>query len=310
MKNYLIIFITILSIVLLTACSLEKPGKNNEKSNSSGVEEVTIGFAVSTLNNPFFVNLRDGVEEAADKKEFKTVITDAQDDSSQQVNDIEDLIQQDVDVLLVNPTDDVGVVAGIEAANDAGIPVVTVDREAEEGKVEAHVESDNVLGGEMAGEYIVDKLDKEGNIIELEGIAGVLGTRQRGEGFHNIIDDEKKLDVIASQNADYDRTKGLTVMENILQSNEDIDAVFAHNDEMALGAAEALESKDLLDDVIVVGFDATDDAKEAVENGEMSATIEQQPKLMGEDAIDTIEKILKGDEVDDVIPVDLKLFTK
>ena len=144
-------------------------------------------------------------------------------------------------------------------------------------------------------------------MIELEGIPGVAATTERGEGFHNIIDNVDSIEVVASQTANFDRTEGLSVMENLLQSNKDIKAVFAHNDEMALGAVEALEAAGLLDDVVVVGFDATDDAQKAVEDGRMQATIAQQPKLISEQAIETALRVINGDAVEDFIPVDLEL---
>src|SRR5699024_8295983 len=131
---------------------------------------------------------------------------------------------------------------------------------------------------------------------------------ERGEGFHNIVDDLDEMEIVSSQTANFDRTEGLSVMENILQGNKDIDAVFGHNDEMALGAIEALESQGMLDDVIVVGFDATDDARDAVKDGRLDATIAQQPDLISEAAIEAAIQIANGEEVDDFIPVDLELI--
>jgi len=175
--------------------------------------------------------------------------------------------------------------------------------------VVTHIASDNVAGGEMAGEHIVELLgDDGGEMIELEGIPGVAATTERGEGFHNVIDELDEIDVVASQTANFDRTEGLSVMENLLQGNKDISAVFAHNDEMALGAVEALESQGMLDDVIVVGFDATDDARTAVEDGRMEGTIAQQPELISEAAIKAAIDVLNGEELDDFIPVELELI--
>src|SRR5690625_4618855 len=122
----------------------------------------------------------------------------------------------------------------------------------------------------MAGEFIGEKLENEGKVVELEGVSGSSTSRERGEGFHNIINEIDELEIVASQSADFDRTKGLSVMENIIQGSGDVDAVFAHNDEMALGALEALEAKSILEDVVAVGFDATDDAVSSVEIGRAS----------------------------------------
>ncbi|HLR72565.1 MAG TPA: D-ribose ABC transporter substrate-binding protein [Pseudogracilibacillus sp.] len=314
MKKGLLSFLALVLIVVLAACSTEKPGSDSadegtDDATSEETGDMKVGFSISTLNNPFFVDLRDGAEASADTEGIEIVVADAQDDSSKQISDIEDLLQQGIDLLLVNPTDDEAVVAGIEAANAADIPVITVDRSSEGGEVITHIASDNVAGGEMAGEHIVELLgDDGGEMIELEGIPGVAATTERGEGFHNVIDELDEIDVVASQTANFDRTEGLSVMENLLQGNKDISAVFAHNDEMALGAVEALESQGMLDDVIVVGFDATDDARTAVEDGRMEGTIAQQPELISEAAIKAAIDVLNGEELDDFIPVELELI--
>ncbi|MGM0943060.1 MAG: ribose ABC transporter substrate-binding protein RbsB [Bacillota bacterium] len=302
-----------LILLLLAACSTEAPGSANEteeNTDKQGEEGVKVGFSVSTLNNPFFVTLRDGAKAGAKEAGYELVTVDAQNDPSTQLSDIEDLLQQDIDVLLVNPVDSSAIVSAIELANDKEVPVITVDRSAEGGEVKTHIASDNVKGGEMAGEFIAEQLGEAGNVVELEGIAGASATRERGEGFHNRIDQLDEVEIAASQSADFDRTKGLAVMENIIQSVGDFEAVFAHNDEMALGAVEALAAQNLLKDVIVVGFDATDDAVAAVEEGTMAATIAQQPELIGEHAIEAVEKIINGEEVEAFIPVELQLITK
>ncbi|MEY9870247.1 ribose transport system substrate-binding protein [Peribacillus sp. B2I2] len=270
------------------------------------MKDVKVGVSISTLNNPFFVSLKDGIEKEAKEKGMKVTVVDAQDDTAKQISGIEDLILQEVDVLLVNPTDSAAITSAVQDANDAGIPVITIDRSSDEGDIETFIASDNVAGGEMAAEYLVKELGEKAKVVELEGVSGASATRERGKGFHNIAD--KQLDVLTSQTAEFDRTKGLNVMENILQGNNDIQAVFAHNDEMALGAIEAIKAAGK--DIIVVGFDGNDDALKAVENGELKATIAQQPALIGEEAVNAAEKILKGDKVDDTISVPLKLVTK
>ncbi|WP_017187509.1 ribose ABC transporter substrate-binding protein RbsB [Alkalibacillus haloalkaliphilus] len=303
--------IAFLTIGLLAACTTESPTSNgDDETDASGDDgEVHIGLAVSTQNNPFFVTLREGAEDKAEELGVDITVVDAQDDAATQLSSIEDLIQQEVDVLVVNPTDSEAVVSAVEAANEADIPVVTVDRSADGGEVVAHIASDNVAGGEMAGDFIIEQLGGEGNVVELEGIPGSSAARERGEGFHNAVGAEDGIEVVAEQPADFDRAEGLTVMENIIQSGQEFDAVFAHNDEMALGAVRALESAGM-DDVIVVGFDATDDAVEAVEAGEMDATIAQQPIEIGEQGVETAIDIANGEAVEDFIPVDLELVTQ
>lgn len=298
--------IMVLSLMVLAACSMDSGLTDDKKEKKDSMKGVKVGVSISTLNNPFFVSLKGGIEKEAKEKGMKVTVVDAQDDTAKQISGIEDLILQKVDVLLVNPTDSAAISSAVKDANDAGIPVITIDRSSDEGDIETFIASDNVAGGEMAAEYLVKELGEKAKVVELEGVSGASATRERGKGFHNIAD--KQLEVLTSQTAEFDRTKGLNVMENILQGNKDIQAVFAHNDEMALGAIEAIKAAGK--DIIVVGFDGNDDALKAVENGELKATIAQQPALIGEEAVNAAEKILKGDKVDDTISVPLKLVTK
>lgn len=298
MKKFLSIILTIIvSAMTLVGCQ--------QKSDSSVKK---IGFIVSTLNNPFFVDLKSGIEERAKELGYEVVVLDSQNDPAKEVSNMEDLTVKDVDIVLLNPVDSDSAVASVMIANNYELPVVTVDRAANGGEVVTHIASDNAVGGSMAAQYLIDQLGGKGNIVELEGTAGSSAARDRGQGFDDKIA-ESNMNIIAKQIADFDRTQGLTVMENILQSKKDIDAVFAQNDEMALGAQKALEDMGMKD-VLIVGFDATDDAVEAVKNGTMAATVAQQPLLIGEAAVNAIDKILKGDKVDDFIPVELKLITR
>ena len=298
MKKFLSIILTIImSAMTLVGCQ--------QKSDSSVKK---IGFIVSTLNNPFFVDLKSGIEERARELGYEVVVLDSQNDPAKEVSNMEDLTVKEVDIVLLNPVDSDSAVASVMIANNYELPVVTVDRAANGGDVVTHIASDNAVGGSMAAQYLIDQLGGKGNIVELEGTAGSSAARDRGQGFDDKIA-ESDMNIIAKQIADFDRTQGLTVMENILQSKKNIDAVFAQNDEMALGAQKALEDMGMKD-VLIVGFDATDDAVEAVKNGTMAATVAQQPLLIGEAAVNAIDKILKGEKVDNFIPVELKLITR
>ena len=156
----------------------------------------------------------------------------------------------------------------------------------------------------MATEYLVSLVGKDAKVVELEGTSGSSATIDRGTGFHKVAD--KQLNVVSSQTANFNRSEGMTVMENMLQSNSDIKGVFAHNDEMALGAVEAIGNKD----IVVVGFDSTDDALAAIKKGKMAATVAQKPDLMGATAVETAIKIINGEAVEKSIPVEVELVTK
>ncbi|KEF39747.1 ribose-binding protein [Schinkia azotoformans MEV2011] len=314
MKNWLkVLLLAAFTMILVAGCSTKAPGSSEEPATSGenkeapATDSMKLGLSISTLNNPFFVTLRDGAEAEAKKQGIQITTIDAQNDPAKQISDIEDLIQQGVSALIINPTDSAAVVSAIESANNAGIPVITVDRSAEGGEVVAHIASDNAAGGKMAGEFILETLGNKGKIVELEGIPGSSAARERGEGFHSAVDGVEGVKVVAKQAADFDRAKGLTVMENILQGNKDIQAVFAHNDEMALGALEALAAAGLKD-VLVVGFDATEDAVKAVEDGRMGATVAQKPDLIGQKGVETAISVIKGEKVEEFIPVELELI--
>jgi ribose transport system substrate-binding protein len=300
-----IVFFTLVMLIL-AGCSTEAPKSSKKASDSKKDDTLKIGLSVSTLNNPFFVSLKEGAEKEAKAQGNEIIVVDAQNDSAKQVSDIEDLIQKGVDVLIINPTDSDAVTSAIESANKAEIPVITVDRSANGGEVVSHIASDNIAGGKLAGDFILEKLGKKGKIVELEGIPGSSAARERGEGFHKSVDSVEGIQVVAKQAADFDRAKGLTVMENILQANKDIQAVFAHNDEMALGALQALEAAGLKD-VIVVGFDATDDAVKAVTDKKMAATVAQKPEDIGQIGVATALKVFNKESVEKFIPVSLNL---
>jgi len=275
------------------------------------IQNLTLGLSISTLNNPFFVTLRDGAQAAADEIAAELVVLDSQNDPATEAANLEDLIAQGVDAILVNPTDADAVVPSIEAANEAGIPVFTIDRSSAGGEVVSHIASDNVAGGRLAGQFLCNAIDGEGAVVELQGIPGTSAARDRGEGFNNFMSEEcTGAEIVAQQTANFDRAEGLTVFENILQAQETIAAVFAHNDEMILGAIEAAEAAGRAGDIVFVGFDAVDDAVAAVQEGSLAATVAQQPALMGELGVETSAAFLGGQAVQDFIPVELELVTQ
>jgi ribose transport system substrate-binding protein len=268
----------------------------------------TIGLVLSTLNNPFFVTLKEGAEAKAKELGFELIVLDSQNDPGKELANVEDLITKNVAVILINPTDSDAVGNAVKAANAKKIPVITLDRGANSGDVVTHIASDNVAGGKMAGEFVIAQLNGKGKVVELEGLAGTSAARDRGKGFNDAIGTQAGISVVAKQTADFDRTKGLSVMENILQAQPEINAVFAHNDEMALGALQAIKASKR--NILIVGFDATDDAVKAVKAGEMAATVAQQPAKIGSLGVESAAKVMKGETLEKFVPVDLQLVTK
>ncbi|WP_332842361.1 substrate-binding domain-containing protein [Paraclostridium sp. AKS81] len=190
MKKFLSIMMTIvLSSFMLVGCSQKEDGTKK------------IGLIVSTLNNPFFVDLKKGVEKEAKKLGYEVVVLDSQNDPAKEVSNMEDITVKNVDLVLLNPVDSDSAVASVMIANNADLPVMTVDRIANGGKVASHIASDNIAGGDMAAKFLIDKLGNKGNIVELEGIAGSSATRDRGKGFEDGIKGSN-LKIVSKQSAD------------------------------------------------------------------------------------------------------------
>ena len=265
----------------------------------------TIGLSVSTQNNPFFVSLVEGAEKQAATLGVKITVADAGDDAAKQTSDIEDLVASGISVLIVNPVDSDAVTGAVEFAKSKGVKVISVDRAVNGTEIDCQIASDNVLGAELATQFIVDTLGEGAVVAELEGVTGASAAIDRSAGFHNIAD--AKLEVVARQTANFARAEGMSVMENMLQANPDIQAVFAANDEMALGAMEAISGAGK--DIMVVGFDATDDAIASIKAGQMAGTIAQQPDLIGSTAVEYALKLIAGEGIPKSVPVEVTLIT-
>jgi ribose transport system substrate-binding protein len=296
----------LMSLALIGAMMLAGLTGCGSNATSGTTSKKKIGLVLSTLNNPFFVSMKEGAQKAADEAGYTLIVADSGNDAAKERSNVEDLIQQGVSVLIINPTDSDAVGNAIKVANDSKIPVITVDRKANSGTVACFIASDNVKAGQMAAEFLAQKLGNKGNIVELQGTPGASATNDRGKGFTDFIATMPDMKIVASQSANFDRQKGLDVMQNIMQSTPEFDAVFAHNDEMALGAIKALAGKN----VLVVGIDGGADAQKAVQDGTMAATIAQQPDLMGSLAVQNAVKMTNNETVPTSIPVDLKLITK
>lgn len=280
-----------------------------------------IGFIVTTLGNPFFVNMIEAAEEEVAKHENIKLLIHAPEretggDIERQIQIMENLIAQKVDIICVVPADSKGIISAIRKANEAKIPVLNIDNKidrdlaSERGVyVAGFIGSDNYSGGKIAAEYIVKRLNSTGEVAILEGVSGTDAARDRKAGFIDYVKDYPGVKIVASQPADWSREKGLNVFQNISQANPEVQALFACNDEMALGAVQAIKSEKKEGRIIVVGFDAIDDALEAIKNGTMDATVAQQPKEMGKLAILRAIDVLNKKEIPPIFLTDLKLVT-
>ncbi|WP_442816436.1 ABC transporter permease/substrate-binding protein [Streptomyces sp. NBC_01304] len=276
--------------------------------SSSGGKDLKLGMAVSTLNNPFFTEMRAGAQAEAKKQGIDLTVTDAQNDASQQANQLQNFTSGSMSAVIVNPVDSDAVGPSVRGANKAGIPVVAADRGVNKAETATLVASDNVAGGRQAAKTLADKLGGKGKIVILQGQAGTSASRERGQGFAEGIKEYPGIEVVAKQPADFDRTKGLDVMTNLLQSHADVDGVFAENDEMALGAVKALGAK-AGKQVAVVGFDGTPDGLKAVEAGTLYASVAQQPRELGRMAVQNAIKAAQDKKIAAVVKVPVKVVT-
>ncbi|MGL5405840.1 MAG: substrate-binding domain-containing protein [Propionibacteriaceae bacterium] len=283
-----------------TACS----GKSDSNNGSS--KQVTL--ALSTLNNPFFISVRDGALEQAKAAGITLNVVDAQNDPATQANQIADAATKNQAGVIVNPVDSDAAGTAVKPLINTKIPVVALDRAVNGAEVTSFIASDNVAGGSQAADALAKAIGETGKVIVLDGVSGTSAARDRGKGFMESIKKYPKITVVAQQPADFDRTKGLDVTTNLMQSNPEVTAIFAANDEMALGAIKALGSK-AGSQVKVFGFDGTDEGLKAISAGTMQGTIAQQPTILGKQAVIMMKKAIDKQTVDATVPVAVQTVT-
>jgi ribose transport system substrate-binding protein len=270
----------------------------------------TIALSISSLQNPFFISLHQAIADATALHGAKLMVADARDSNAQQLIDLSSFLSEPIDALIVNPTNNETVGPGIELANSLNVPVITVDRKATEGKTICHIESDNVEGGRMAARLIARLLKGKGSVIELEGIPGTSAALERGAGFNEALKAFPDIKVVDRKVANFDQKKAKAVVLRTIQRGLPFDGIFAHNDNMILGAAEALETRQAASTTVLVGFDGIQAALEALRQDRIDATIAQKPKRMGNLAVSSIARLFRGEKPVATIRVDLEVIEK
>jgi ribose transport system substrate-binding protein len=310
----------LVAIVLGFAVSFYAAGCNRAEKSAGGTGAAagtpTVALVVKTLNNPFFIEMQKGAEEAAKKAGVTLVVQAAERevDVERQMQIIENLIERKVNVLCVAPSGSREIVPVIVKANKAGIPVIIVDTRADEkaltaagGKVATFIGSDNYDGGKIAAAFLVEKLGGKGNVAVLEGIPGHETGDARLRGFREVVAKSPDVKIVASQPANWERDQGFNVFQNILQANPGINGLFACSDLMALGALEAIAAAGKTGKIVVVGFDALPEARAAIKKGSMAATVAQFPARMGATAVENAAKLLRGEKIEAFTPVAIEL---
>ncbi len=295
------LIIHLVCLIVIFSCS------NNKKQ-----EKPKMAIIISTLNNPWFVFLAESAVAKANELGYEGKVFDSQNSTSTEADHFDNIIVSGYKAILFNPTDANGSIANIQKAKDAGVPVFCIDREVNSTSVAtSQILSDSFSGTVAMGKYFVQQLNKKGKYVELLGLPTDNNTWSRSKGFHSVVDDFKDLKMVAQQAADFDRNKALEVMESLLLAHPDIDAVFAVNDAMAMGAYQAIVSAGKQNKIKVFGFDGADDVIDAVKANKISATAMQFPKVMAEMAAVYADEYLKGKrDFAQKIPVAVELVTK
>ena len=306
-----------LAFILIVAAASTSCNRGNEETAGGGPK--TVAFVLKTLNHPFFVDMRRGAQEAADRLGVRLQVQAAEReiDVEKQMQIVENLIQTGIGALCITPSGSREIVSALVKARNAKVPIVVVDTRvdakaaADAGvTTETFVGSDNYDGGRIAGDFVVKMSGGKARVGILEGIPGHETGDSRLRGFRDGVKTSPGITIVASQPANWERDQGFNVFQNMLQAHPDIDTVFAASDLMALGAVEAIAAAGKTGRIRVVGFDALDDAKKAIAAGTMEASVAQFPHEMGRVAVESAVKVMRGEKVPPDIKVKLELVTK
>ncbi|WP_055587409.1 ABC transporter permease/substrate-binding protein [Streptacidiphilus griseoplanus] len=296
----------VLGAVAVIAAVALVVGVNAARSGSNA--KIKVGLTLSTLNNPFFVSVRSGAQAEAKALGVDLTVTDGNNDASAQADQVSNFLSQGDQAVILNPVDSDAAAPSAKLALKSKVPVIAVDRGVTGVPISSLVASDNVAGGRLAAQALAEQIGGHGTIVVLQGTAGTSAATEREQGFKQGISAYPGIRIAAEQPADFDRTKGLDVMGNLLQAHPDISGVFAANDEMALGAIKALGSK-AGTSVKVVGFDGEADGLAAVKAGKEAADIAQRPSQLGKLAVDNAVRAVKGEKVTGDVKVAVEVVT-
>lgn len=289
-----------------TACSRDD---GSASTDTGEPREKSATMVISTLNNPFFVTVKDGAVAQAEERGIDLEVKNANNSTQTEIDLVQTAVTQQPGALIIDPVDSQASTAGVKAANQAGVPVLGFDRKPDGGELSAFIGYDAKQAGRNAAKALAKKLGEKGKVVEIQGILGTNVANDRSEGFQEQIAEYPGIDVVATQSADFDRSKALTVMTDVLQANPDIDGVYAANDEMAMGVLSALKARGLQGDVALVGNDGIRDAFTAISRGDMYATNAESPYALGQAIVDEAADVIDGKDVEDDVVLQGKLIT-
>jgi len=290
----------------IAGCGGGAGGAGSDGSEASteggGDDKLVFGASFMTMNNPHFIDWSEGLASVIEERGDELIVADAQLNISKQVADVEDLAQQNVDAIFIAPVDSKGIKPALEAAKQAGIPVIIMDIPAEDEElVTATVSTDNFEAGKLLGEAMIREMGGSANVglIDFSVVQAVV---DRTDGFFEAVKDAPGIKVVARQDAQASTESALPVMENFLQSNPEINAVFAINDPSAMGALSAIEAAQRTD-IKIFSIDGSQDGIQLVKDGKIVGTSAQFPFKMGTIAAETAYQVVSGESVEKTIKV-------
>jgi len=309
MKSFLIILFIFAFTIVFSGCREDDTLKDNRP---------TVALVLKTLNNPYFIEMQKGANEAAQKLNINLIVqaADREVDVEKQMQIIENLIQRNVAAICISPSGSKEIIPAIVKANKANIPVIIVDTRVDAkllaesgGDVATFIGSDNIDGGRLAGKFIIERLNGKGNLAILEGIPGHETNDARISGLHDALKNNDGIKILTSQTANWERDQGFNVFQNILQAHPEVQALFACNDMMALGAVEAIAAAGRTGEIVVVGFDAIEDSRIAINGNKMDGSVAQHPAEMGKITVESAFKLINGKNIPSEIPIKIELIT-
>ncbi|MCF2496395.1 sugar ABC transporter substrate-binding protein [Dyadobacter chenhuakuii] len=299
----------LLAALALTIASCNQSGKS-EGGETGSDKKFVVGATMLSMQNEFIVNVSDEMEARAKALGVELITVDAERSALKQVEQVESFIAQGVDAIIMNPCEVEASSPAVKLATDAKIPIINVNSETS-AKPTAFVGSDDTESARIAMKYLTEKLGGKGNVLIMHGFMGQAAQIKRDNGAKEILKANPGMKLLAEQTGEWDRAKAMSLMENWIQSyGSKINAVFAHNDEMGMGAVKALEAAGLKDKVIVVSVDAIPDALQSVKKGALNATIFQHAQQQGSKAIEIAVKAAKKEQFEREVLIPFQLVTK
>lgn len=303
MKRTYLIFISIIAALLLLFTSCEK------KQSAKGKGEITVGVSLLTRTHPFYQDLEKGLTDAADSAGYRLLINAGEFDVARQKDQINDYTVRKVDAIIIAPCDSKSIGTSVAAANQAGIPVFTVDIAclAEGAEVLSHIASDNISGGQLAAVALAEALHNTGEIaiIDHPEVESVI---QRVKGFEEELEKYPDIKIVSKLSGHGVKDQAFRTAEDILQAHPELDGIFGINDDSALGALAAVEKAGKAGKIVIVGFDAVPEARAAINEGKIYADVIQRPLVIGKTAIETITQYISGKEIPQEILIPCELY--